>query len=136
MSKLAIFGMMFLLTIGFVSAYNTQVLGTVTDGADNPVEGADVTVLCNDIPRYDVTDVNGNYLVSYPQGDCGFNTPVHVTATFEDVTGENDGLTCVSKEECYGISVALVNVTVPEFGLIAGTVAMIGALGIFLYRRK
>jgi hypothetical protein len=136
MSRLAIFGMMFLLTIGFVSALNTQVLGTVYDASHNPVIGADVSVNCNDVLKTTTTALDGTYLVSYSKVVCGFNAPVHVVATKDDQTGENDGLTCASVDDCEGIPVALVDVTIPEFGVIAGAVALIGALGIFMYRRK
>lgn len=137
MNKFFIVSMMFLMTVGFASAivFNTQVLGTVYDG-EGPVSGAAVNVTCNAIVKSTISDVDGTYLVTYPQEDCGFNTAVHVVATKDDLTGENDGLTCISSEICDGIPVALVDVTIPEFGIIAGGIALIGALGIFIYKRK
>jgi len=128
--------MMFLLTIGFVSALNTQVLGTVYDASKAPIVGANVDVTCNSVVKTTTTASDGTYLVTYPKAVCGFNVPVHVVASIGDQTGENDGLTCANAELCQGIPVALANVTIPEFGVIACGVALVGALGIFLYRRK
>jgi hypothetical protein len=136
LNKFFILTTMFVLMVGFVSAFNTQVPGTVYDASSNPVNGASVDVTCNSITKSTVTGSDGLYLVTFAKADCGFNTPVHVVASFDEQTGENNGLTCANVDICEGIPVALVDISIPEFSVIAGSVALVGALGIFIYRRK
>jgi hypothetical protein len=136
MKKLLISMILFILVAGFGLAYNTQVMGTIYDASSNTVSGADVSVTCNSIIKTTTSGATGEYLVTYPQADCGFNTTVYVTATKDDQTGNGQGLTCVDAKICYGIPVALVDVTIPEFTVIAGLVAVIGTVGVIIYRKK
>ena len=110
------------------------VTGTVYDQAHNNVSGATVTVICNNVTESTTSNIDGDYYVTFAPGICYFNDPVTVNAVKGSASGSNEGNMC-SGEDCE-IPVALVDVTVPEFGVIAGAVALIGALGIFVYKRK
>ncbi|MGV8172321.1 MAG: carboxypeptidase-like regulatory domain-containing protein [Candidatus Woesearchaeota archaeon] len=112
----------------------SAVSGTVTDGNGNVVPDADVDVTCNGVTESAVTNALGDYYVEFDAGVCYFDDPVSATATKDEVTGSNDGVMC-NAEECF-IPIGIVDITIPEFGLIAGAVALVGALGIFMYRRK
>ncbi|MGV8172322.1 MAG: hypothetical protein ACP5OA_06545 [Candidatus Woesearchaeota archaeon] len=136
--KNIIFAMMAMLLVGvgLVSATGliSSVAGTVYDQDNNVVVGADVDVTCNGVIESAVTNALGDYYVEFDAGVCYFDDPVSATATKNEVTGSADGVMC-NAEDCF-IPIAIVDITIPEFGVIAGAVALVGALGIFMYRRK
>ena len=112
------------------------VTGTVTDSEGNTVEGADVTVDCNGYTGYATTNVNGDYFVCFDAADRGFNDELYAEATKAGLgTGHNDTETMCGETECF-IPIGIVDVSIPEFGVIAAGIAVVGALGIFLHRRK
>ncbi|MEM4710894.1 MAG: hypothetical protein QXL18_03040 [Candidatus Woesearchaeota archaeon] len=130
------------LLAGFVSAYPTVVTGTVYDSSSNPVVGASVTVVCEhsgvNSTQYTTSVVGGTYIAqffNYPTVECDYGDQVWVTATYNDLTGSATGNACSEETNC-PIPVALVDVTIPEFGVIAAGLALIGAIAIFAIRRK
>jgi hypothetical protein len=137
MNRLLSLTMVFaLLLVGMVSA-DSYVMGKVTDGSNNPVAGVALDINCDGELASTTTDAYGLYVVGLDSPDCDPGDMAYVTATDYDVT--NSGEVCNGPEsnlQCDGIDLALVNLTIPEFGMIAGAVALVGALGIFMYRRK
>jgi hypothetical protein len=142
MNKLFALTMVFaLLVVGMVAAVpigTTYVTGQVTDNSNNPVSNVTLSIICNSEITTAITDGSGDYLVGLNDPTCGPGATAYVTATAYDVT--NSGKVCNGPNkddpQCEGINLALVNLQIPEFGVIAGAVALIGALGIFAFRRK
>jgi hypothetical protein len=133
-----------LLGVGLVSATvnpcdpdnPAYVTGTVYDQADNTVAGASVTVDCSTQTGETVTDLNGNYMICFDADVCTYNTPLYAEASKDGVgSGENNDETMCDEEECF-VPIGIVDITIPEFGVIAGAFALVGALGIFMFRRK
>lgn len=136
---------------------NTIVQGKIT--LDDDVAGkASITVTCDHVAsngtlmHYTKTAkssnshyLKGTYLVTFPQEKCIVGDIVTVTATKNGLTGTNTG-TVVDfikgrvREKCLDLDIALVNVNiplVPEFGLVAGALTILGAAGtFFVVRRK
>ncbi|MEM4710893.1 MAG: carboxypeptidase-like regulatory domain-containing protein [Candidatus Woesearchaeota archaeon] len=134
MKAIAIIAMFFLM-LGFVNAApTTMVYGQVTDSSNNPVSGASVSVDCNGNILNTVTDASGMYYVFYPALLCNVGDTAIVTVNYGDQTFTGTGTVDYSKE-CR-INVGVVNVQIPEFGVIAAGLALIGAIAIFAIRRK
>jgi hypothetical protein len=141
-----------LLTIGFASAVpvcatfeTTFVSGIITDATNGnaAVSGASVTVTCNGNVKLATSDALGGYEVEYTALECPLNSAVSVSATFDGLNGNSNTVDWSSLNQQLGclqliINVACANVPlVPEFGLIAGVTAVLGALGtFFIVRRK
>ena len=110
----------------------TDVTGVVTDNFV-AVAGAEVTVTCNGHNRTDTTDAHGAYLVQFQTGDCPFGSTVKVVAKKGGKTGAASGTV-------HGITtklnLAIVNVSIPEYGTI-GLIGAAGAgLGIMAFMRR
>ena len=85
--------------------------------------------------------LKGTYMVTFPQSQCKDNDMVTVTATTKDgAVGTSIGkVRDFIKEKCLDIDVALINVKipmVPEFSLLAGTLTILGATGMFFVVRR
>ncbi|MGV8086887.1 MAG: hypothetical protein ACP5N1_04610, partial [Candidatus Woesearchaeota archaeon] len=106
----------------------------VYDQDANTVSGASVDVTCNDITESTVSNVDGDYYVSFASGVCYFGDEVSVNAVKDEASGSNEGFMC-QEEEC-DIPITVIDVTIPEFGIIAGAFALVAGLGIIAYRRK
>lgn len=110
----------------------TNVTGVITE-SQVAVAGATVTVLCRGNTQTDTTDANGSYLVTYASGDCPFGSTVKVTA-------QKDGKSGVASGTVQGITtklnLAIVNVSIPEYGLIAGILAGTAGIGLIVYSRR
>jgi LPXTG-motif cell wall-anchored protein len=81
-----------------------------------------------------MSGVDGKYYAFIPQLNCAVGDNVLVQAVKDDATGQNNG--SVGYDEQCRINTALINVQIPEFGVIAGGLALLGALGVVIYRRK
>lgn len=111
----------------------TDVTGVVTE---NHVAAANANVMveCNGNTEMDTTDAFGSYLVTFASADCPFGVTVKVTA-------EKDGRSGVKTGTVQGITtklnLAIVNVEIPEWGLIgAVTAGGVGIGMIALMRRR
>lgn len=123
------------LSSGSVSAATpalTEITGVVTENSV-AASGANVTVLCNGNTRTDTTDTYGSYRVSYPSADCPFGVTVKVTA-------EKDGKSGVRTGTVMGITtklnLAIVNVPIPEYGLVGALAAGGMGIGLVAYTRR
>lgn len=110
----------------------TDITGVVTENSV-AVGGASVTVLCNGNTETDTTDAFGSYLVIFTTAECPFGHTAKVTAEKDGksgvMTGTVQGLTTK-------LNLAIVNVSIPEYGL-AGTVMAAGAgVGLMAYMRR
>ena len=128
----------FVLVSAAVHAYPATVTGTVTDMGANPVEGATVEVTCTHLSvdtKLSTTSLSdGSYFVVFDNEDiCDFNDLISVKATKDSQEGTNDGAMC-DGEECI-IPVAIVDVTIPEFGLVGAMIVLLAGIGIIAYRR-
>jgi hypothetical protein len=116
----------------------TVVSGTITDNSNVNVADAAVTVTCThgsvDTVKDVVSGVDGKYYAFIPQLNCAVDDNVLVQAVKDDATGQNNGV--VSYNSQCKINTALIDVQIPEFGVIAGGLALLGALGVVIYRRK
>ena len=99
----------------------TVISGTVTNSGV-PVNHANVNVKCNAYTLTNTTDSNGNYSASFTSGQCGLNSTVSVVATSGSLSGSNS--ITVQNNTCSS-NVTVINVNVPEFGIIAGISAAV-----------
>ena len=110
----------------------TDITGVITANSV-AVAGASVTVLCDGNTLMDTTDAHGSYLTVFPIADCAFGSTVKVTAT----KGGNSG---VSSGTVQGITtklnLSIVNVSIPEYGLIGAFAAGGLGLGAIAFTRR
>jgi hypothetical protein len=110
----------------------TDVTGVVTEN-QVAVDGATVTALCNGHTEVDTTDTFGSYLVHFVSTDCQFGSTVKVTAV-------KDGKSGVSSGTVQGVTtklnLAIVNVSIPEYGLIGTLIAGGAGIGLIAYMRR
>jgi len=113
----------------------TLIIGTIYDQEGNEVSGASVDIACNEMSDTVESDADGIYSVLYDSEDCDAGDTVYVNAEKSGVgSGSNSGEVC-GTDTC-PFNVALIDVTIPEFTVIAAGIALIGALGIVLYKRQ
>lgn len=116
----------------FATGSKTDITGVVTNGG-NPVVGAKVVVVCNSNSRKDTTDGTGTYLVQFPAAQCPAGAHATVVATKGKKGGTNSAnINSVTNK----LNVNIINVSIPEFGLIAGVGASLIGGGAFLVIRQ
>jgi len=139
MKLLILFIALILLSTSTLAATATSISGTVVDGNTQGVMDATVTINCehNGINTTQVTqtDDTGTYFAFYPAIQCNVDDKVYVFAEKDEQS--NSGQGTVAYDQTCQINTAFVNVTIPEFGIIAGSVALIGLVaGVAIMRRK
>jgi hypothetical protein len=110
----------------------TYVTGTVTNGG-SPVVGANVSVVCNGNTMTSSTTNGGGYIVQFSATDCPNGKTAVVTATKGGLNGSNSGPV---DDLTADINLAIVNVSVPEFGIAAGVVALAAGAGSLVVVRR
>lgn len=110
----------------------SDVTGVITEN-QTAVAGATVTVLCNGHTEVDTTDAHGSYLVTFPAGDCPFGTTVKVTAKKGDKSGVASGTVQGITTK---LNLAIVNVSIPEYGMIGGIFAGGAGIGMIAFARR
>ena len=95
--------------------------------------GALVTVTCKGIVRTDTTDASGSYLVSFTTAQCPFGSTVKVVAKKGGETGVSSGTVQGLTTK---LNVAIVNVSIPEYGLFGTIMAGGAGLGLMAYMRR
>ena len=140
-----ILGLFLISMVGMVSA-KTIVGGTIYDDEGIVVEGADVTVSCEHthgthIGTYSIitnSSENGVYAVEFyedtsGEDNCVTDDEVTVYAEKGDMSGSETG---VVHDFGLTVNLALINVTVPEFGFFIGILTLLSAVGIFAFVRR
>src|SRR5688500_1367023 len=119
---------------GTVSAAppQTDITGVVTEN-HVAVANANVTVLCNGNTQTDTTDAFGSYLVIFTTAECPFGVTAKVTA-------EKDGKSGVKTGTVQGITtklnLSIINVEIPEWGLIGAITAGGAGIGVIALMRR
>lgn len=108
------------------------VAGKVTYNGE-PVNGANVTAVCKSFSKDAHTNKQGDYAIEFTVDECPDGETATVVASKDGMggsgSGEIDGVTST-------LNIAIVNIAVPEFGVIAGMVGAVGAVGAFLVIRR
>lgn len=133
---------MAVLLTGFVSADRTLVAGTIYDEdivSGVTQEGANVTITCGEDVLHTVSVAHGAYANAFGYGQCVPGSTVSVHAQYGAKTGDvtatvNNG-TAVLPELSLNYAVGNV-VLIPEFGLLIGTMTILGALVAFMIIRR
>lgn len=121
-----------LLTMSFAAADTPLLVNghVYQQGTSIGVPNVNVTVTCNSVSLWDMTDAQGVYVVEFFSG-CGVGDTVNVCA------GDNNCETgTVISIPRFTKNIAYVNLEIPEFGLIAASVALAGAVAGFVFLRK
>jgi hypothetical protein len=111
----------------------TVVSGTIT-GSDGPIADQEVLITCThesvDYPQSGTSKIDGSYSVVFPNTECAPGDAVKLEALDKVVEGVvTNNCKCV-------VNMGILDLQVPEFGLIAGILALVGALGIIIYKRR
>ncbi len=139
MKKALTFIMLGLFVISMVSATSamTIVAGVVYDDEGIVVDGAEISVMCN-LNEINATSLSdGSYAVEYLENLCDTGDEVTVTATADEGYGVGSGV--VMDKGLYpgvDINLSIINVVVPEFGLVIGLMTLLASAGIFFMVRK
>ena len=137
--SLFVLALMLVSVIGMVSA-DTLIAGKIynSDFTDT-VGGADVSVTCqlgsSTNTKTAVSGTDGQYSVVFEDSQCNYNYDLTVYASKGDLYGSNSGK--ITDNAFLDWDLAIVNVPlVPEFGVFAGVLTIISALGVFFIVRK
>lgn len=136
MKRAVIFGVVLaaMMAVSFASA-NDDYLPTVVNGivymedGQTPVSGVMVTATCNEIELSDETNDQGLFNIVFDGMDCMIGDEVTLG------TGET-AVTTTVKEGTNTVNLAFANIRVPEFGAIAGALAVLGAGAAYMRLRK
>jgi hypothetical protein len=111
----------------------TSVSGVIMNNG-KPVKGAHVTVVCDNNARSTKTNNAGQYNVTFPKGDCNVGDTVTVVASKGGKGGVSSGKVTTGTVK---LNVAIVNVALPELGLVTGAgAALTAGAGFLVVRRK
>ncbi len=116
----------------FANSSTTRVTGVIDFNGVHVGKGVKVTVTCDGHVRTDKTNKHGVYSVKFEK-KCGKNDTITVTATVNGITGTSTGKS--HKDNCR-LNVAIINVSVPEYGLIGLSGATIIGGGAFMVIRR
>jgi hypothetical protein len=109
----------------------------VFNSSNEPVNGGSITVRCGSSTKVATIESNGHYGVSFTQSQCKSGDSASATASTSDGSGTNS--TTVQNTNVNGpvvdLDVAVIDITVPEFGMIGGAVTALGAVGSYLVMR-
>ena len=100
----------------------TEVTGMINFNEKHVGKGTVVTVTCDGYSKSDKTNKHGEYSVTFSKKECPPNSTFTVAATVQGIKGTSTGK--ATKEKCRA-NVAVINVSVPEYGL----VSLLGATG-------
>ncbi len=127
-----------LIAVGNVGAHvaalpaQTDVTGVITE-RHVAVAGALVTIVCGGATQRDISDGSGSYLVAFQTAQCPFGSTVQVTA-------QKDGKSGVASDTVRGVTtklnLAIVNVSIPEYGMIGTLLAGAAGVGFIAYQRR
>lgn len=119
-----------LISPNFVSADLPTIVNGHVYAADGitPVPGVDVTVECNDIILVDTTNDLGYYVVEFFEG-CPIGSEVTVSV---GEFSESD----IVADEVLIKNIVYINLSVPEFTLATGLIALAGAALVFMIIRR
>lgn len=111
----------------------TVVAGIVYE-SDNitPVPGASVEIECDGATGSATSIGDGSYTVNFTGTSCDVGDTAYVTATKDEQSGTASGLV----NDWIVVRVAVVNVSIPEFGAIAGITTILASGISFLVIRK
>lgn len=119
----------------------TWVGGTIFDASNNPVPGGNpgdmVTVVCNGHLLVVPFDASGNYAAIFPQNRCKVGDSASASVAVPEGSGSTAGV--VQNTEINGpvvdLDVVVLNITVPELGLIGMGVAGMASAAGYLYMK-
>ena len=112
----------------------TDVSGVINFNGTHVGKGVDVTVQCNGNTLHDKTNKSGTYLVQFTKKQCPKNATVTVIATYNGITGSSTGK---ATKETNELNVAIVNVALPEVGMVTGVGAtLLGGGALYTIRRR
>lgn len=114
------------------TSVKTQVSGVITNNG-KAVKNAKVTVVCNNHAKTTTTNGVGSYAVTFKAGQCNVGSKVTVVATKKGSGGVN---TSVVSGGTVKMNVAIVNVALPEFGIITGFAGVAAAAAAFFVIRR
>ena len=135
LSTIASLGAFLLLPAATFAATLTTVSGVVTNGANKPVIGATVSVVCNGNTKTDTTDASGAYAVTFTDAQCPAGKVAQVVASKGDMNGGSSGK--VTGHTDINVSVQNVKITaMPELGAVTGGAAALVGGGSFLAIRR
>jgi hypothetical protein len=97
-----------------------------------PVSGATVTVDCNGVTESATSLADGSYVVCYDKEDCTVGQDAYVSAVKDGASGDNNGKVIGRTM----LDVAIVNVSIPEFGVVAAGTVLVGSVVLFAMMRK
>jgi len=133
---LSIVGTLALVLIPMASASALDAVAGYVSQGSAAVGGATVTATCNTATGGATTGTNGDYkLTLSPSGVCTPTDTVTVSASKGTASGQTSqpyGTGTLAE----GVNIALVNVSIPEFGVIAGVSAAILGGGAFMVIRR
>jgi hypothetical protein len=122
----------------FAAAATTDVTGEVTYNG-SLVKGAEVTAVCDGKSKSAKTNSTGQYLITFTSKQCPNGATVNVSASAtvssKNETGNNHGKVNPYDNSTI-LNIAVVNVTLPEFGLLTATGAALLGSGAFLLVRR
>jgi hypothetical protein len=117
----------------FAASTQTDVTGTVTNNGQ-VVSGASVTVVCNNHSKTTTSDSTGAYLVTFSGKNCPDKSQATVVAHKAGKGGVSNGT--VNPYGSLDLNVAIINVALPEFGIVTGIGAAVVGAGAFLVIRR
>ncbi|HEY8999169.1 MAG TPA: hypothetical protein VIM53_02525 [Candidatus Saccharimonadales bacterium] len=133
LSLLAAFAVPSIASAAPTTGAKTSVSGVI-DNNGKPVKGAHVTVVCNNYSRSTKTNNAGQYSVTFAKGQCAVGDTVTVVASKGGKGGVSSGKVTADTMK---LNVVIVNVALPELGLVTGAGAVLTAgAGFLVVRRK
>ena len=121
-----------LVTSAGATAPQSDITGVITEN-QTAVADAKVTVTCNGHTETDTTDAFGSYLVTFQAGDCPFGTTAKVAAQKGTKSGVASGTVQGITTK---LNLAIVNVSIPEYGMIGGIMAGGAGIGMIAFARR
>ena len=112
---------------------HTDVSGVVSNNG-SPVKNATVMLHCNGTTKTVHTDKTGTYVASFNFKKCPTGSTITADASKGGVgAGSTSG---IATPQTARLNILLLNVAIPEYGTIAGILAVIGAGGALLVTRR
>lgn len=116
----------------------TWISGTVYNSAGTPVNGGNVNVTCGSTTKLAVIDGSGNYAKTFTQVECKSGDTATATASTGEGSGTNSEVVqnTVVNGPIVDLDIAVIDITVPEFGLLGGALTGLVSVGGYLVMRS